>query len=580
MVDIKSFSFEYDSKSAIKKLKLDAVSAGESWPVVYVISDEEEAYVGQTTNIFNRTGQHLENPRKRKLTTISIMSKSDFNVSVALDLESYLIKHMGSDGKFTLMNGNHGIKDHNYYEREKYADKFEDIWNQLKEEGLVDNSIKEIENTELFKYSPYKALGEEQIEIEYAIFRELAKRKESGKDITVVIKGGAGTGKTILAVYLMKLFADVIAHPLYLSLDEEDEEYTSDFIIAAESIGDIERIGMIIPQKPLRASLRDVFDSVNNLNADMVMDVYKALEKSQSQGMYDLLIVDEGHRLKTRKNGGNFNLRDNMNFKQWCKEFKMDDQEASELDLLMKCSKNLIVFRDDIQTVRAADIGKEQFDNTINNTGTEESLFALSTQWRCKGGKDYTDYVRSIMTCTAPSFLEVINYDFKLYDDVDRMVSDIKELNNKHDICRVAAGYAWKWVTKGKPVARFPELYDIEIDGHKYRWNSTIDNWIYTENAINEIGCIHTVQGFDLNYLGVIIGEDIRYDVKNKCIVSDPDNYHDSLGRTGLTQKPEELRDYLVNIYTTLMTRGIHGTYVYVCDPDLREYMSQFIEKA
>lgn len=580
MVDIKSFPFKPDSKSAIKEVKLDTVPAGESWPVVYVINDDEEAYVGQTTNIFNRVGQHLDNPKKKKLTKIQIMSKSDFNVSVALDLESYLIKHMGSDEMFTLMNGNHGLKDHNYYEREKYADQFEDIWNQLKEYGLAKLSIEEIENTELFKYSPYKALGEEQIEIEYAIFKKLAKRKESGEDITVVVKGGAGTGKTILAVYLMKLFADVIAQPLYLESDEEDEEYTSDFIAAAESIGDIEKIGIVIPQKPLRASLKDVFESVNNLNPNMVTDVYKALEESKSHGKYDLLIVDEGHRLKTRKNGGNFNLRDNMQFKSWCNRFKLDSQEASELDLLMKCSKNLIIFRDEKQTVRAADIGTKQFNNTVSKANRKESSFELTTQWRCEGGKDYTDYVRSIMTCTAPSFLKVLNYDFKLYDDVDRMIEDIKKLDEEHDICRVAAGFAWDWVTKKKPVAKFPDLFDIEIDGHKYRWNSPIDNWIYSDNAINEIGCIHSVQGFDLNYLGVIIGEDIKYDEEKGCIVSDIRNYRDPLGKTGLTRDPDALRDYLVNIYSTLMTRGIKGTYVYVCDPALREYMSQFIEKA
>lgn len=580
MVEIKTFPFESESKAAIKELKLDAVSAGESWPVVYVINDDEEAYVGQTTNIFNRTGQHLDNPKKSKLTTIQIMSESDFNVSVALDLESYLIKHMGSDGRFTLINGNHGLKDHNYYERDKYADKFEDIWNQLIEMGLAEQSIDEIENTELFKYSPYKALGEEQVEIEYAIFRELAKRKESGKDITVVVRGGAGTGKTILAVYLMKLFADVIAQPLYLESDEEDEEYTSDFIAAAESIGNIEKIGMIIPQKPLRASLQEVFESVNNLNQDMVMDVYKALEKSEANGPFDLLIVDEGHRLKTRKNGGNYNLRDNMQFKKWCDKFELKDREASELDLLMKCSKNLIVFRDDKQTVRAADIGADQFRETVSNSKKRDVPFDLTTQWRCKGGKDYTDYVREIMTCKASSFLEVMNYDFKLYDDVDRMIKDIKELEEDWELCRVAAGYAWEWKTKGKSVAKFPKLFDIEIDGHKYRWNSTTENWIYTKNAINEIGCIHTVQGFDLNYLGVIIGEDIKYDKEKNCIVSDVNNYYDTLGLAGLTKKPEALRDYLVNIYTTLMTRGIHGTYVYVCDPALREYMSQFIEKA
>ena len=94
---------------------------------------------------------------------------------------------------------------------------------------------------------------------------------------------------------------------------------------------------------------------------------------------------------------------------------------------------------------------------------------------------------------------------------------------------------------------------------------------------MNEIGCIHTVQGYDLNYLGVIIGEDIKYDSETKHIYADKNCYFDQQGKSGVAEDPEALREYLTNIYLTLMTRGIRGTYVYVCDPALREYMSQFI---
>ena len=152
------------------------------------------------------------------------------------------------------------------------------------------------------------------------------------------------------------------------------------------------------------------------------------------------------------------------------------------------------------------------------------------------------------------------------------MFNDIKSLNDQFKLCRMAAGYAWEWATK-----KDKDAYDIFIDDYKYRWNSTYDNWIGSKNSVNEIGCIHTVQGYDLNYLGVIIGEDIKYDTEKNCIIPDISNYHDGLGKTGLTKDPEKLRDYLVNIYITLMTRGIRGTYVYVCDPALREYMLKFI---
>ena len=104
------------------------------------------------------------------------------------------------------------------------------------------------------------------------------------------------------------------------------------------------------------------------------------------------------------------------------------------------------------------------------------------------------------------------------------------------------------------------------------------DNWIQTPNAVNEIGCIHTVQGYDLNYTGVIIGEDIKYDPETNEIYAVKENYHDQQGKSGVANDPEGLRNYLTNIYMTLMTRGIKGTYIYVCDDELRKYFERFFD--
>lgn len=575
MVEVNVFPFTSASKSDIRNLTHDNIRIGESWPVVYIINDEEEAYVGQTTNILNRTSQHLDNPNKNYLTEIKIISDTDFNVSVVLDLESYLIQHMGADKNYKLINANHGIRDHNYYDRERYERAFRDIWDKLLSLGVVKHTIHDIENSEVYKYSPYKSLGEEQKDVERRIIKTLAEDKYK----TVIVRGGAGTGKTILAVYLMKLLADINNEPIVFE-EKDYYDFTPEFIYAAEHIAGIERIGIVIPQKPLRASLQDVFKKVGGLDVDMVLDPNTAIQNYiDTKKKYDLLIIDEGHRLKTRKNGGNFNLGDNLKFKTWADYFNLDLQTASELDMLMKISKRQIIFRDDRQTVKASDMSAEHFKSAVSKHG-KPIEYELSVQWRCKGGKEYIDYVREIMTCKAEEFLEVENYEFKLYDDVNRMIKDIKELDKTHKLCRTAAGYAWEWKTKG--MATIPKgVFDIEIDSHKYIWNNAKHTvWVSSPNAVNEIGCIHTVQGFDLNYLGVIIGEDIKYDKEKGCIYAVAENYKDPLGRTGLTKDPEKLKDYLVNIYTTLMTRGIEGTYVYVCDPDLREYMSQFIEKA
>lgn len=571
MVRIDRFDFKTTSLEDIRSLKHKKNKVGEDWPVVYVINGKDKAYVGQTTNAARRVNDHLGNPVKKKLTDIRIISDDDFNVSVVLDLESYLIAHMSADRKYTLLNGNNGLQDHDYYDRGRYEDKFKAIWKKLHRLGVVQNTISEIENTELFKYSPYKSLGEEQKRTEMEILRAFAEHYGDAHGVTIIVNGGAGTGKTVLAIYLMKLFADINAKGF--REPEEDELYDMDaeYAIAAESINGIEKIGIVFPQKSLRESLKDVFKCVESLSPKMVLDTGNIVKDFIKTGeKYDLLIVDEAHRLKCRNRG---HLTHYPTFDKSNKALGLDKMEGTELDWIFKCSRNRIIFRDDLQTIRPCDIENDVFWDIIENRyeGTVVRQ-ALETQWRCKGGNDYIEYVRDILSCTAKEFREIENYDFKLYEDPNKMIEDIKALNAKMGLCRTTAGYAWKWKSK-----KDKQAYDIELKGKKYRWNSTDVKWIESKKSIEEIGCIHTVQGYDLNYLGVIIGEDIKYDKSAGAIYADKTCYHDQQGKSGVANDQDALRDYLTNIYLTLMTRGISGTYVYVCDPALREYMKQFI---
>lgn len=576
MAYIDRFDFEWSSLGEIKSLKHRQNKVGENWPVVYVLNDDKEAYVGQTINAARRAEQHLGNPAKQELTEIRIISDDDFNISVVLDLESYLIKHIAADGKYVLQNGNNGIQDHDYYERNRYEDEFKKIWNMLHKHGVVKNSIKAIENSELFKYSPYKTLGEEQRRTEHEILAALAARSGEKNGVTIIVNGGAGTGKTILAIYLMKLFADINAKG-FGTIDPDEDDYLevdAEYVYAAESIFGIEKIGIVFPQGSLRTSLKDVFRSIGTLSPDMVLDTSDVVNDYIATGeKFDLLIVDEAHRLKCRNRG---HLSYYPKFDRCNEALGLDKMNGTELDWIYLCSRNRIIFRDELQTIRPCDIETDVFKDIINNRypGTLVEQ-ALETQWRCNGGNDYIDYVRNILSCRLIEKHTIENYDFKLYDDVDRMVEDIKALDSKLGLCRNAAGYAWKWKSKNNK-----QLYDIEIDNHRYRWNRTYDNWITSENAINEIGCIHTVQGYDLNYLGVIIGEDIKYNKTTGEIYADKTCYFDQQGKSGVADDQDALRDYLTNIYLTLMTRGIKGTYVYVCDPALRDYMAQYIDRA
>ena len=154
------------------------------------------------------------------------------------------------------------------------------------------------------------------------------------------------------------------------------------------------------------------------------------------------------------------------------------------------------------------------------------------------------------------------------------MIDEINRLNDQYDLCCAVAGYGWKWITQGEP--KGTPLRDIPI-GRGYIWNRTNTDWINSDRLPYEVGCIHTVQGYDLNYVGVIFGPEITYNKSTGRIEVIKKNYYDNLGKA-VGDDMEALRYYILNIYATLLTRGIHGAFVYVCDPNLREYLRPFLK--
>lgn len=135
------------------------------WPIVYVLSDGniKEAYVGETTDTYARMNTHLKNNIKSRLTAVHLITSYKFNKSATLDIESNLIKYISGDGQYKLLNANIGLANHNYYQKQEvYWDIFKVIWNKLRSEGITKHSIEHIDNSDLFKYSPYKVLSAEQ----------------------------------------------------------------------------------------------------------------------------------------------------------------------------------------------------------------------------------------------------------------------------------------------------------------------------------------------------------------------------------------------------------------------------------
>lgn len=542
-----------------------------NWPVVYIINNKKEAYIGETTDPQNRIKQHLKNPERDLLELINIISSETFNKSVILDLEAFLIKHMSADGKFKLQNGNSGLQFHNYYQQKEYEKLFGKIWDKLKSKGLVNKSIKEIENSDLYKYSPYKTLTDDQLDISRMIIMNLAMCIEQGKGSTMIINGEPGTGKTILAIYLIKLLSDLKNDNISAEDQHENEkmDFNKNLIKSFSGL----KIGLVIPMDNFRETVKEIFRNVYGLNTKMILS-----PKEVPDDKYDILIVDEAHRL--RRKVALSNGRTYIKFNENNKKLNIPC-DSTELDWMMKCSKYQILMYDKNQSIRTADIRSEDVEKIKNDFVFN---FTLKSQLRCLGGNDYINYIDRLLSDNQPEkFIDFRNncensYDFKLFDDVNEMIDSIKEKDKEVGLCRNFAGDAWPWINKGKKIEQIKKdkTYDIVIDKYKYIWNTRIKGFITSPNAINEIGCIHTAQGCDVNYAGVIIGKDLRYDPKNKKIFVDENEYTDKKGIEKLESK-EELKKYIIDRYKILLTRGIKGTYIYVCDHDLREYMKKYI---
>ena len=156
-------SEQYDfNKESLNKIELNPWVKNQ-WPLVYFIQNKTEqipiAYVGESTNALSRIKNHLANPERRKLNKISIIGSDKFNKSATLDIESNLIQYITAEGTYELQNGNYGLINHNYYQQDLYKDLFKEVWNKLIEKKFVTKSLTEIENSEIFKYSPYKSLN-------------------------------------------------------------------------------------------------------------------------------------------------------------------------------------------------------------------------------------------------------------------------------------------------------------------------------------------------------------------------------------------------------------------------------------
>lgn len=556
-----------------------------NWPVVYTLNSTRDIYIGETQNAVTRMLQHLKNQEKQHLDIARIVLDDSFNSSVCLDLESTLIGWFAGDGKFNVLNLNEGVRRLNYPDRDTFQRRFVEIFEALRSGGLFDHDLKAIENSVLFKLSPFKELTIDQLAAVENILEGLFSDLASGAPSTSVIQGEPGTGKTIVGIYLTKLLRDIQETR---DLDDIEgkgvlwEFFTSGYRELLEDV----RIGIVVPQQSLRKSIMRVFDHTPRLDSAMVLTPFQV---GASRERFDLLIVDEAHRLNRRANQPSGPL--NLKFAKINEHlFGTDDDRYTQLDWIRAQSTHQVLLIDSEQSVRPADLPAETLRSVVGEAARESRHFRLATQMRVKAGTDYVGFVRELMTGSARAMPELGEYELLLFENFREMRDRIRERDLQHGLSRVVAGYAWEWKSdpKRRENSRLPlneRPFDIEIDGVSLRWNSTDTDWINSFHSREEAGSIHTTQGYDLNYAGVIIGADLRYDPATGSTRFDRANYFDKKGmennrRLGIVWTDDELLRYVRNIYGVLMTRGVRGTYVYACDPKLRAHLGRLIPTA
>ncbi|MCR4960390.1 MAG: DEAD/DEAH box helicase family protein, partial [Lachnospiraceae bacterium] len=276
----------------------------DNWPMLYILENGRQAYIGESNHAKTRMTQHASNEEKRIFDKVHFIYSKMFNQSVTFDYESKLIQYIVADELFQVTNRNAGIADKQYFNKKEYDEQFENLWRKLQRLKLVKHSLEEIEQSDLFKYSPYKELNDCQRK---AVDDILGKIKE-GSVNRVVVNGMPGSGKTIVAVYLMKYLSD-------------SEEFAG------------KQIGFVVPQTSLRKTMRAIFKSIYGLSPSQILSPSDVVKKR-----YDILLVDEAHRLHQYKNISYMGT-----FKQNCEKLGLTT-EADELDWLLKQSDCTVLF--------------------------------------------------------------------------------------------------------------------------------------------------------------------------------------------------------------------------------------------
>ncbi len=381
-------------------------------------------------------------------------------------------------------------------------------------------------------------LDDQKVVYEEILENSIKSQKDRNKR-TIIVQGGPGTGKTVVAINLLAELTKRNQFAQYVTKNAEVRKVYS---------------------YKLKGSFK-------KKSVDLLFTGSGSFTSAPNNSV-GTIIADEAHRLN-EKSGMFQNLGEN---------------QIKEIIHAAACS---VFFIDESQRVTTKDIGSvAEIEKWAELEGSEVTKMELTSQFRCNGSDGYLAWLDNVLEIrdTANFDLDDIDYDIRICDtpfELEHWVVDKNHLRNR---ARILAGYCWNWP---KTTRSDSSYHDIQIGNYGISWNlDNGDAFAVNEESVHEAGCIHTSQGLEFDYVGVIIGDDMRYE--NGHVITDftkrADTDSSMKGIKTLNSKhhaeAQKISDEIIkNTYRTLMTRGMKGCYVYCTNQALAIYLKQQLKQ-
>jgi uncharacterized protein len=373
-------------------------------------------------------------------------------------------------------------------------------------------------------------LDEQKVAYEKVVSKYNQFKTQTDQKHVIIIKGGPGTGKSVIGLNLMSYMLNSKAYVEYITPNQAFREVLRKKLIGTS--GHVE--------------VRDLFKG-------------SASYVQAPENYFDVLICDEAHRLKEQGH------------------MKKKIEGENQVTQIIRSSRISVFFVDDLQKISKKDIGSvKEIEKEAARFGADIHTIELESQYRCSGSGNYISWLESILNNNEETFTLEGDFDFKIVSSPQELKEEIVDKRSG----RLLAGYVWDW-NKDMVNGKLPN--DVIIEEHSFAlpWNdpNRID-WAIHPECAEQIGCIHTVQGLEMDYVGVIIGKDLGYDEETKQLIVRRDEFKDKGAKPAKPKKgqADPLVELVRNTYKTLMTRGMKGCYVYCCDKGLEQYIQSYLK--